>query len=136
MSSVIDEYSDAPFFSLKDKFCKGKVVHVYDGDTVHVIMETFGSVFKWRCRIAHIDCPELRTRNIEEKTQGYIARDIVKDLLLNKTVELKCLDFDKYGRLLVEITVCIDEKDVLLHEWLISNNYAQPYEGKTKLGWK
>ena len=136
MSSVIDEYSDAPFFSLKDKCCKGKVVHVYDGDTVHVIMETFGSVFKWRCRIAHIDCPELRTRNIEEKTQGYIARDIVKDLLLNKTVELKCLDFDKYGRLLVAITVCIDEKNVLLHEWLISNNYAQPYEGKTKLGWK
>ena len=136
MSITINEYNDAPFFTLKNNCCEGKVVHVYDGDTIHVIMETFGTVFKWRCRIAHIDCPELRTRNAEEKSQGYIARDVVRDLLMNKIVRLKCLDFDKYGRLLVEITVCIDEKDVLLHEWLIANNYAQPYEGKTKLEWK
>ena len=136
MLITINEYNDAPFFTLKNNCFEGKVVHMYDGDTIHVIMETFGTVFKWRCRIAHIDCPELRTRNAEEKSQGYIARDVVRDLLMNKIVRLKCLDFDKYGRLLVEITVCIDEKDVLLHEWLIANNYAQPYEGKTKLEWK
>ena len=135
MSIIINEYNDAPFFTLKDKNCEGKVVYVYDGDTIHVIMETFGFVFKWHCRIAHIDCPELRTHNVEEKKHGYIARDIVKELLLNKTVQLKCLDFDKYGRLLVEITVRIDNNDVLLHEWLITNHYAQPYEGKTKHEW-
>ena len=46
---------------------------------------------------------------------------------------IHCLEFDKYGRLLIE--VMLPDSTEKLHEWLISNNYAKPYEGGTKEGW-
>ena len=58
-------------------------------------------------------------------------RDKVRELILNKIVTLHCLTFDKYGRLLAEIVV--PGTNERLHEWLISNKYANPYEGKTKI---
>ena len=89
-----------------------------------------GKSFKWNCRISHVDTPELRTKNLEEKKKGYEVRDKLSELILNKTVNLTCGSFDKYGRLLVEIT--IPETQVRVHEWLIQNGYANPYEGGTK----
>ena len=38
---------------------------------------------------------------------------------------LACDDFDKYGRLLIDIKL----EDMLLSQWLISNNYAFEYDG-------
>ena len=46
-------------------------------------------------------------------------------------VYVRCGDFDKYGRLLVEI-LC---DDCLVNDWLIQNNYAFAYDGGTKQIW-
>ena len=43
-------------------------------------------------------------------------------------------DFDKYGRLLVEIYCNEDECNV--NNWLVDNNYAFSYDGGTKKSWK
>lgn len=124
-----------PIFSLKGHKSKAKVVYVYDGDTVHLIIEVFGTLYKWKCRIAHIDTPELKTKDMHEKQMGIDARDKLKVLIENKIVDVECFEFDKYGRLLVEI--CIQEKGkcIKIHEWLLANHLAQPYEGKTKTTW-
>lgn len=121
---------DTPFFSLDGYSTSAVVVKVYDGDTIHVVFDYMGKAFKWNCRISHVDTPELRTKNLEEKKKGYEVRDKLTELILNKTVKLDCGAFDKYGRLLVEIT--IPETQVRVHEWLIQNGYANPYEGGTK----
>jgi micrococcal nuclease len=126
LSSVL-----TPIFSLMGHKCKAKVVYVYDGDTVHLVIEVFGNLYKWKCRIAHIDTPELRTKDMNEKKMGVDARDKLKVLIENKIVDVECFEFDKYGRLLVEITI----GDIKVHEWLIENHLAQPYEGGTKVAW-
>lgn len=44
------------------------------------------------------------------------------------------MDFDKYGRLLVEIFE--DEQyNESINNWLIVNNYAKKYDGGTKTKW-
>jgi len=131
MTSLESATSSVPFFTLKGHKCLAKVVHVYDGDTVHLVFEFLGQLFKWHTRIAHVDTPELRTKNLEEKKLGYQTRDKLIEYIHGKVVEVVCLDFDKYGRVLAEITYNGERID----EWLISNGYAKPYEGKTKEAW-
>lgn len=123
--------SSVAFFSLKGHKCRAKVVHVYDGDTIHTVFMFLGKVFKWHTRIAHVDTPELRTKNVEEKKMGYETRDKLRELIDGKMVDIVCLDFDKYGRVLAEITY----NGLRIDEWLIQNGYAKPYEGKTKEVW-
>lgn len=118
-------------FSLKGQKLRAKVVKVYDGDTIHVVFKHFNQFYKWNCRIAHVDTPELRTKNEEEKKRGYEVRDKLRELIADKIVTIECGDFDKYGRLLIE--VFMDETNV--NEWLITNNYAKKYEGGTKEKW-
>jgi endonuclease YncB( thermonuclease family) len=124
---------NTPEFTLNKYSTNAKVVKVYDGDTIHVVFEYFGKFYRWNCRIAHVDTPELRTKNTEEKKLGYLVKQKVEELLLNKIVRIQCFDFDKYGRLLIEVT--LPETTEKLHEWLIRNNYAKLYEGGTKEGW-
>ena len=70
MQSIESTTSSVPFFTLKGHKCRAKVVHVYDGDTVHLVFEFLGQMFKWHTRIAHVDTPELKTKNQEEKKNG------------------------------------------------------------------
>ena len=128
------------FMNLKNKTYKAKVVYVYDGDTIHVVFYEFGQYFKWNCRIMGVDTPEIRTRNKKEKELGYKVRDLMREKLLNKIVSIKVDSFDKYGRLLIDLYMPMDEMienqdSVLLSEWLISNGYAYEYHGGTKHVW-
>ena len=47
-------------------------------------------------------------------------------------MKLSCKDFDKYGRLLVEV---YDDDTVSINNWLIDNGYAFAYDGGTKKIW-
>lgn len=117
-----------PIFSLDGMNFQAKIVDVHDGDTVKAVFKVFDKYYKWNCRIAHVDTPELRTDDPAEKARGLFVRDRLREQILNKIVTLHCLKFDKYGRLLVEIN-----NGQNIHEWLIQNKYANPYEGKTKI---
>ena len=110
---------------------EAKVLSVYDGDTVKVAFELGGTMYKWNCRLSGVDTPELRTKNLQEKKFGYEVRDHLRAKILNKVVTLKCGEFGKYGRLLIEIFV--DDQSV--NKWLIENGYAFEYDGGTKKSW-
>ena len=131
----LEVQNDAPYFSLQGHECMGKIVKVYDADTVHILMEFFGTVYKWKCRIMHVDTPELRTIDENEKKHGYIAKEALSNLILDKIVNVKCFKFDMYGRVLVELTLTTEETPILIHQWLLDNGYAHRYEGKTKEKW-
>lgn len=128
-----DQTTDITYFSLDGYETKAKIVKVYDGDTVHAVFKMFDKYYKWNCRILHVDTPELRTKDLEEKKRGYECKEKLAALILDKVVLLNCSKFDKYGRLLVEITV--PETGVKIHEYLISEGLANKYEGKTKEKW-
>ena len=96
-------------------------------------------LYRWNCRINGVDTPELRTKNKKEKQKGYEVRDIVSTYFQDKIVRVKCFDFDKYGRLLIDIYM---PKDVpnktnceMFSQWLIDNGHAYAYNGGTKHAW-
>jgi endonuclease YncB( thermonuclease family) len=110
-----------------------RVFKVYDGDTVSIIFKYNGDFIRYSCRLAHIDTPELRTKDIKEKEYALIARDYLADKILEKIIKVKILDFDKYGRLLVELYD--PDTNENYSDLLIKGGYAHKYEGKTKEGW-
>ena len=133
---------------------KGKVVSVYDGDTIKIVFPIYNNstkLYKWTCRLSYIDTPEIRTKNLKEKELGIKARDVLRDKILNKMVIIKCGDFDKYGRLLVEVFIQDKEDSIFnifkkcfnyktndlysINNWLLENNYAKNYNGGKKESW-
>lgn len=134
MDIKLQELEDAPMLSFEGQTIKAKVVSVYDGDTIKVIFPLKDTFYKWNCRLTGIDTPELRTKNTNEKKFGYEVRDILKEKILNKIVNIRCGDFDKYGRLLTEVFFLDSNNSV--NDWLIENKYAFSYDGGTKQCWE
>ena len=114
------------FFSLTG-LLKGKCVNVYDGDSVTLALPVHGTFYKFKTRLYGIDTPEIRTKNLDEKKQGYIIKKIVSDLILNKIVTVQCFGFDKYGRLLV--TIFLDTMEISINDHLMVSGYAVKYNG-------
>ena len=116
-----------------------EIVKVVDGDTIDVIIDLgFDLYKKERVRIAGIDTPEKRTRDLEEKELGIDATNWMKGTLedtingedeLTIRTELKG-GMGKYGRLLGWLYV--GESDVSLNEQMIAEGYAWEYDGGTK----
>ena len=116
-----------------------KIKKVLDGDTIDVIIDLGFDLAKTeRVRIAGVDTPEKRTRDLEEKALGLDATNWLKgkleetikgdEELLIRT-ELKG-GVGKYGRLLGWLYVC--DSDLSLNEQMITEGYAWEYDGGTK----
>ena len=116
-----------------------KIVKVLDGDTIDVLIDLGFDLFKKeRVRIAGVDTPEKRTRDLEEKELGIHATDWMKDKLtetikgdeeLTIRTELKG-GVGKYGRLLGWLY--IGDATISLNEQMITEGYAWAYDGGTK----
>ena len=112
---------------------------VVDGDTIDVSIDLgFDLIKKERVRIAGVDTPEKRTRDLEEKALGLDATNWMKEKFegaidgddeLTIRTELKG-GMGKYGRLLGWLYV--GESNVSLNEVMIGEGYAWPYDGGTK----
>ena len=112
---------------------------VLDGDTIDVTIDLgFDLYKKERVRIAGVDTPEKRTRDLEEKALGIDATNWMKGKLdsaikgddeLTIRTELKG-GVGKYGRLLGWLYVGDDV--VSLNEQMITEGYAWEYDGGTK----
>ena len=116
-----------------------KIVKVLDGDTIDVTIDLgFDLYKKERVRIAGVDTPEKRTRDLEEKALGIDATNWLKEKLtetikgdeeLTIRTELKG-GVGKYGRLLGWLYV--GESNISLNELMIEEGYAWEYDGGTK----
>ena len=103
---------------------------VVDGDTVDVTLDLGFSVHlkKQRCRLAGIDTPESRTRNLEEKALGLKAKERLKELCVG-SFKIQSLGKGKYGRILA-IPYTEDGQDIC--QMLIKEGHAVEYWGGTK----
>ena len=116
-----------------------KINKVVDGDTIDVTIDLgFDLYKKERVRVAGIDTPEKRTRDLEEKALGIdatnwlkakLAEAITGDDELTIRTELSG-GIGKYGRLLGWLY--IGDGDVSLNEEMIKQGYAWEYDGGTK----
>jgi endonuclease YncB( thermonuclease family) len=116
-----------------------EINRVVDGDTIDVTIDLgFDLYKKERVRVAGVDTPEKRTRDLEEKALGYDATNWLKDALdgaiagdddLIIRTELDG-GVGKYGRLLGWLY--IGDEEVSLNEQMIEQGYAWAYDGGTK----
>ena len=82
-----------------------KVENVVDGDTIDVLIDLgFDIMFKSRVRLAGIDTPESRTRDLAEKALGLESKEHLKKALKDaKSIIIKTEKMnssEKYGRIL------------------------------------
>ena len=116
-----------------------KINRVVDGDTIDVTIDLgFDLYKKERVRVAGVDTPEKRTKNLEEKALGLDATAWLKEKLeetikgdeeLTVRTELHG-GVGKYGRLLGWLYV--GDSDISLNEQMITEGYAHAYDGGTK----
>ena len=116
-----------------------KIDKVLDGDTIDVTIDLgFDLYKKERVRIAGVDTPEKRTRNLEEKELGIHATIWLKENLESTLAGDDQLFIrtelvggtGKYGRLLG--WCYIGDSEVSLNEQMITEGYAWEYDGGTK----
>ncbi len=116
-----------------------EIVKVLDGDTIDVMIDLgFDLFMKERVRIAGVDTPEKRTRDLEEKALGKDATNWLKEKLDSTiagddelTIRTELVGgVGKYGRLLG--WCYIGDADVSLNEQMITEGFAWAYDGGTK----
>ena len=92
---------------------------------------------KERVRILGIDTPESRTRDLQEKVYGNLAKDFVKRFLPVGSVQTLQTEKDKtgkFGRILGKFLVYDAKTDSLMHlgDIMIREHLAVKYEGQSK----
>jgi len=116
-----------------------ELARVIDGDTIDIVIDLGFNLYKHeRVRIAGVDTPEKRTRDLAEKELGIDATNWLKhaleDVLKGDTELIVRTEIDgsagKYGRLLGWLYV--GDSDLSLNEQMIQEGYAWEYDGGTK----
>jgi micrococcal nuclease len=108
---------------------------VVDGDTIDVTIDLgFDIKYSSRVRLAGIDTPESRTRDLEEKAMGLEAKEYLKERLKKSSkIVIKTEKLDstgKYGRILGWLF--LDDETNSVNNQMIMKGYAWEYDGDTK----
>ena len=137
---------------------QAELIKVLDGDTIDCWIDLgFNLKIKKRVRYMGIDTWESRTRDLEEKKKGLLAKARNKELLESGVFKLKSFGTGKFGRVLGEIfvspefvgehiTECINNADsdidlssdgwVSVNDILIEEGHAYDYHGGKKKDFK
>lgn len=143
---------DTPALSLKGVKGYGRVVDVYDGDTLTLVLHVFSDFRKVQVRLVGIDTCEMKSKDDHLRETAVKARDRVIQLatgarhlpvmntrkavqafLASKpfVVYVECQEQDKYGRTLANIGK--DKGGPWFSDILVRENLAFTYGGGTKL---
>ena len=120
----------------------GKVVKVYDGDTITVatpLDNTRAPIYRFSVRLRGIDSPEIRGK---EKAAALTAKNALSAKVLNQMVFLQNIDTEKYGRVLADVFLegygsgsgQSKVENQSISEWMLENHYAVAYDGGVKAG--
>ena len=99
---------------------KATIIKIYDADTVTALVQVgFNVSVTEKLRLSGINAPELRG---DERPDGLISRDRLRERLLNKEVIIKTFKDKKgkYGRYIAEIF--LEEENI--NEWLVTEGLA------------
>lgn len=110
---------------------KAKVSRVIDGDTVDATIDLgFDITVHKRIRLAGINTPESRTRDLEEKKRGLASKARLEELLKGGEFVVASEKVGKFGRVLGTLTVYPDDNlPININETLVKEGYAVEYHG-------
>ena len=114
-----------------------KIVKIVDGDTVDVDIDLGFGVWlhKERIRLYGIDTRESRTRDLDEKKYGLIAKSWIEKFMPLGSTQTLITQKDKsgkFGRILGKFRVNDGNYDIILNDWMITNHHAVAYYGQSK----
>jgi len=109
-----------------------RVTKVVDGDTIDVILDMgFDILFAQRVRLFGIDTPESRTRDLEEKKFGLLAKEYLTEKLDTEDI-IVTTEVDnekgKFGRILGWVWC----NGVNINNQMIDEHMAVAYHGQSK----
>lgn len=107
------------------------IVKIIDGDTFDCIMDLgFDVLLEARVRMYGIDTPESRTRDLEEKKFGLLAKDWLGNHLNDSIIISTELDNEKgkFGRVLGTVWA----EGININEKMIDEHMAVRYHGQAK----
>jgi len=104
---------------------KAKCIRVVDGDTIDCEIHLgFDITIRERVRLANINAPESRTRNLEEKVRGLASKDRVVALMEDNTDFVLRTEYDKSGKYGRVIGIVVLSDGVVLNDLLVSEGHA------------
>ena len=116
-----------------------KVTRVVDGDTVDVDIDLgFGIwMHKERIRLHGIDTPESRTRDLEEKKYGLLAKQQIESFMPRGSMQTLVTVKDKagkFGRILGKFLIYDKKTDrqMTINDWMVREHHAVAYHGQSK----
>jgi len=126
------EYKDTVVFH--PHITHGKVVKVYDGDTITIAtrLPNDKPIYRFSVRLRGINSPEIHGKTETEKLLAIKSRDALSHLIYHKIIVLKNLEYEKYGRLLADIYLLGEETKPSINDRMIHEKYAVPYDGGAK----
>lgn len=125
-------------FSFNHQTFTAKACDIYDGDTCSMVFFFRGEPVKYRCRCYGYDSPEMKpllskVGREEEMRLAKQSKERFGELVQKGKaglVEIKCGEFDKYGRILVTVYNGIDTKSV--NDLMVEEGHGKPYFGGHK----
>lgn len=113
---------------------RAKINRIIDGDSIVVDIDLGFNTWinNKHVRLYGIDTPECRTKDLDEKARGNMAKSRVEsliqpgDLVYIKTILNKS---EKFGRVLGEI---FNDEEININMTLLQENLAVPYLGQSK----
>lgn len=110
---------------------EGYVIKVYDGDTITIatqlpIKDT--PIYRFSVRLSGIDSAEMKGKGFHEKELAIQAREALTKKIIGKTVQLKNVSLEKYGRLLADVYL----DNLHINRWMVDQGLAIEYDGGTK----
>ena len=114
-----------------------EVKRVVDGDTMDVVIDLGFDIFHFcRVRLAGIDTPESRTRDLDEKARGKLSKAYLKESIKGRKVVLKTKLKDsrgKFGRVIAEVWVEFEKGSLRnVNELMIKECHAVRYNAENK----
>lgn len=126
------KYDDISYLSLKGYESFAKCVRITDGDTCSLVFFVNGYPQKYKCRLSHIDTAELSSTNAHEASVALKAKNRLTELIYDKIIYIKCNEWDKYGRLLVDVYLNDSNNAISVNKLLINEGLAYEYNGSKK----
>ena len=122
---------------------KAKLDRIIDGDTVDAVIDLgFDITIHKRIRLAGIDTPESRTRDLKEKERGLASKARLVEMLEGGEFILESKEVGKYGRVLGTLFIekitddnLTSEPQIMkvnINEALVREGYAVEYWGGKK----
>lgn len=144
-----------PEFTFAGMETWARVVSVYDGDTVTLVFPMATGMNKFSARLFGIDTCEMKSKEVNNRALAIRARNRLLELITGRAIAgeaplskkeivqllsedvyivwIECMEFDKYGRILLRMYSGPDKKDKSFSDVLVDEKLAYQYFGETKL---